>query len=217
MSYTLSRPSQMQRSGLLMLVVGLHVIIFLMILAAKTVIPQVMEIPLVVDLLQTPEPEKEPEAKPLPVAQPVPLKPRRAPTPKAPAPVIEATQSEAPAPAAPVATAPKVEPEPAAPVAAPPVEPVSAARFDADYLNNPAPVYPPLSRRMSEEGKVILRVSVNPQGTADSVELKTSSGSTRLDEAAVNTVKRWKFIPAKRGDSAVQSWVLVPIIFKLEQ
>ena len=69
---------------------------------------------------------------------------------------------------------------------------------------------------MGEEGKVILRVSVNPQGAADSVDIKTSSGSLRLDESAQKTVRHWKFIPAKRGDTAVQSWVLVPIIFKLE-
>jgi protein TonB len=70
---------------------------------------------------------------------------------------------------------------------------------------------------MGEEGKVILRVLVNPQGTADNVEIKTSSGSPRLDESAQKTVRTWKFIPAKRGDELVQSWVLVPIIFKLEQ
>jgi protein TonB len=70
---------------------------------------------------------------------------------------------------------------------------------------------------MGEEGKVILRVLVSPQGAAESVELKTSSGSARLDEAALNTVRHWRFIPAKRGDSPIQSWVLVPITFKLEQ
>ncbi|KAB2921060.1 MAG: energy transducer TonB, partial [Dechloromonas sp.] len=118
-----------------------------------------------------------------------------------------------PAPAAPVAQpveAPPAPPAPAAPA-------VSQARFDADYLRNPPPPYPPLSRRMGEEGKVILRVSVNPQGTADAVEVRTSSGSTRLDESALKTVRNWRFIPAKRGEVAVQSWVLVPIIFKLEQ
>ena len=56
-----------------------------------------------------------------------------------------------------------------------------------------------------------------PQGTAESVEVRTSSGSQRLDDAAQKTVRNWKFIPAKRGDTAVQSFVLVPIIFKLEQ
>ena len=70
---------------------------------------------------------------------------------------------------------------------------------------------------MGEEGKVILRVQVTPQGSASEVEIRTSSGSPRLDEAAQKTVRNWKFIPAKQGDTAVQSWVLVPIIFKLEQ
>lgn len=93
----------------------------------------------------------------------------------------------------------------------------SQARFDADYLRNPAPPYPAISRRMREEGKVTLRVLVTPQGTAESVEVKTSSGSARLDEAALRTVRQWRFIPARRGDTAVQSWVLVPVIFKLEQ
>lgn len=212
MSYALSRPSSFQRSGLLGVVIGLHVGVFLIILAAKTVVPQIMEMPLVVDLLQPPEAEKPPVAKPLPMVKPQPVKQQRTPTPKAPTPVIEATNSNVPAPSAPVVAPaePKAAPAPAA-------EPVSQARFDADYLKNPAPAYPPLSRRMGEEGKVILRVLVNPQGTADSVDIKTSSGSTRLDEAAQKTVRNWKFIPAKRGDTAVQSWVLVPIIFKLEQ
>jgi protein TonB len=210
MSYTLSRPSTSQRSGLLTFVIGLHVGVFLLILAAKTVAPQIMAMPLVVDLLQ----EQVPEAKPLPVVKPQPVRQKPTPAPKTVTPVIEATQSTAPAPAAPVASPPEVKP---APPAQPPAEPVSQARFDADYLKNPAPTYPPLSRRMGEEGKVILRVSVNPQGAADSVEIRTTSGSPRLDEAAVNTVKRWKFIPAKRGETAIQSWVLVPIIFKLEQ
>ena len=213
MSYTLSRPSPFQRSGLLTAVIGLHVGVFLLILAAKTVVPQIMEIPLVVDLLETQEIRKEPVAKPLPMTKPVAVKTQQTPAPKAAAPVVEATQSTVPAPAAVVAAPIETKPAPVAP----PAEPVSQARFDADYLKNPAPAYPPLSRRMGEEGKVVLRVSVNAQGSADSVEIRTSSGSQRLDESAQKTVRNWKFIPAKRGDSAVQSWVLVPIIFKLEQ
>jgi protein TonB len=210
MSYALSRPSSAQRSGLLGVVIGLHVAIFLAIMAAKTIAPQIVEMPLIVDLLQAPLEIKQPVAKPLPMVKPQPV---RQPVPKIPTPVIEATRSEQPAPAAPVASPPDIKPAPPAPPAA---EPVSQARFDADYLKNPAPPYPPLSRRMGEEGRVILRVSVNPQGSADSVEIKTSSGSQRLDESAQKTVRNWKFIPAKRGETAVQSWVLVPIIFKLE-
>ena len=212
MSYALSSPSASRRSGLLMVVIGLHAAVIAIVIAAKTVVPQIMEMPLIVDLVQPAE-IKPPEAKPLPVTKPQPVfqKPQPRPTPT---PVVEATQSQVATANAPVASPPDVKPAPPAP---PAEAPVVQARFDADYLKNPAPPYPPLSRRMGEEGKVILRVSVNPQGGADQVEIRSSSGSQRLDESAVNAVKHWKFIPAKRGDSAVQSWVLVPIVFKLEQ
>lgn len=213
MSYALSRPPTARRGGLLGIVVGAHIGVILIVMASKTVVPQIMEMPLVVDLIQ-PAQEKPPEAKPLPVVKPQPVRQQTAPQRPQPVPVIEATQSNAPAPTAPVATPPEIKPAPPAP---PAPEPVVQARFDADYLKNPAPPYPPLSRRMGEEGKVILRVSVSAQGTADNVEIKTSSGSQRLDDSAQKTVRNWKFIPAKRGDTAVQSWVLVPIIFKLEQ
>ncbi len=213
MSYALSRPSHFQRSSLLAVVIALHAGVFLLILAAKTVAPQIMEMPLIVDLLQPPEIRKEPEAKPLPVVRPQPVRQKPVPVPKAPVPVIETTTSTAPAPA----TAIAAPPENKAANAAPAEESFSQARFDANYLRNPAPPYPSLSKRTGEEGKVVLRVSVNPQGTADSVDIKTSSGSPRLDESAQKTVRNWKFVPAKRGDTPVQSWVLVPIIFKLEQ
>lgn len=208
MSYALPRPSSTRRSSLLSIVIGLHVGIFLLIMATKTVAPQIMEMPMIVSLIHE---EQPPAAKPLPVAKPQPV---HKPAPKTPAPKLETTISEAPAPSAPVAPPP--EPAPPAPLT-PAAPTVSQARFDADYLRNPPPPYPPLSRRMGEEGKVVLRVAVNPQGTADSVEIRSSSGSDRLDQAAQKTVRNWKFIPAKRGDIAVQSWVLVPIIFKLEQ
>ena len=213
MSYALSRPSQIQRSSLLAIVIALHAGIFLLILAARTVAPKIMEMPLIVDLLQPPETRKEPEAKPLPVVRPQPVRQKPVPVPKAPVPVIETTASTAPAPATVIAAPPENKVANAAPTE----ESFSQARFDANYLRNPAPPYPALSKRMGEEGKVVLRVSVSPQGTADSVDIKTSSGSPRLDESAQKTVRNWKFVPAKRGDTPVQSWVLVPIIFKLEQ
>lgn len=105
----------------------------------------------------------------------------------------------------------------AAPVAAPaaPV-PVVPARFDADYLQNPAPVYPPMAKRMGEQGKVLLRAHVLPSGMPDAVEVKQSSGSPRLDQAAVEAVRRWRFVPARQGEEAVASWVLIPIVFNLE-
>lgn len=103
----------------------------------------------------------------------------------------------------------------AAPTPAPVVETLLEARFDADYLANPKPPYPSASRRLSEAGTVYLRVQVSAEGRAHKVELKASSGFSRLDQSAVDTVAQWRFVPAKRGNTAVSSWVIVPIIFSL--
>lgn len=91
---------------------------------------------------------------------------------------------------------------------------LTAARFDADYLHNPAPAYPSQSRRLKEEGTVLLLVRVSAEGTPLSVEIRTSSGFERLDEAGVQAVRQWRFVPAKRGNESVAAAVLVPIQFK---
>ena len=88
--------------------------------------------------------------------------------------------------------------------------------FNAAYLNNPAPNYPPISRRLGEQGLVLLRVQVTADGGAGSVELQTGSGSSRLDQAALAAVKEWRFIPAKRGEQAVSASVVVPVRFSIE-
>jgi protein TonB len=63
---------------------------------------------------------------------------------------------------------------------------------------------------------VLLQVQVTADGAADSVELQTGSGSTRLDQAALEAVKNWRFIPAKRGEQPVSASVVVPVRFSLE-
>ncbi len=93
---------------------------------------------------------------------------------------------------------------------------VTAARFDADYLKNPPPTYPAMSRKLQEEGKVLLQVKVTAAGTAEQVQIKRSSGYPRLDEAALNTVLRWRFVPARQGSEVIASNVVVPIVFRLD-
>jgi protein TonB len=93
---------------------------------------------------------------------------------------------------------------------------VVAARFDADYLHNPKPLYPAISRRNGEEGKVLLKVRVSAQGEALNVAVSRSSGHERLDVAAVDAVMRWRFVPARRGEEAIESSVIVPVTFALE-
>ncbi len=111
--------------------------------------------------------------------------------------------------------APQLEPVASPAIVAPAPAPVNAARFDADYLQNPKPVYPPMSRRMNEEGKVVLRVRVSSQGLPLAVEIKQSSGFARLDDAAKAAIERWRFVPARQGTEAVEASVLVPLNFTL--
>lgn len=87
--------------------------------------------------------------------------------------------------------------------------------FDADFLHNPAPSYPIFARRRQQQGTVLLRVKVSIEGKPEVIELDKSSGFKLLDEAAQNTVKTWRFVPAKRGSNAVSAWVIVPIKFEL--
>ena len=166
--------------------------------------------PLMVQLISPPRPEAKPPAEP---PKPRPLaKPR----PPEPLPIVTAPV-ETPAPSPILAPPPPPPPpEPAPVVVAPPVI-VTAPIFAADYLDNPSPTYPSLSRRNGEQGRVVLRVLVNPGGRADDVQVRTSSGHPRLDEAARDTVRGWRFVPARRGDEPVAAWVLIPISFGLEK
>ena len=95
--------------------------------------------------------------------------------------------------------------------------PRSQPRFDADYLDNPRPAYPPFSLRLKEEGRVLLKVLVNRSGHANSVSIAQSSGYARLDNSALETVRHWRFVPAKVGEEPQDSWVIVPINFSLRE
>ena len=136
--------------------------------------------------------------------------------PTAPAPVAATAAAES-TPSANTATA-----SPAPPSAqAPSVRTASPAAVvlpssDADYLNNPAPVYPRMSRRMGEQGKVLVRVLISADGRAEHAEIRTSSGYARLDEAALDTVKRWRYVPGKRAGTAEAMWFNVPVRFVLD-
>jgi len=188
---------------------ALHALVLLAIMTyepARTAL--IAAAPIMVDWISTPrqEPVRHEPPKPKPVVKPLP---------KPVEPPLIAAQPEARSESpivVPVAPPPPPEPVAAAPA---PVS-ITPPIFNANYLDNPSPQYPPLSRRVGEQGRVILRVLVNPAGRADEVEVRTSSGYSRLDDSARETVKRWKFVPAKRGSEPVAGWVLIPISFKLE-
>jgi protein TonB len=149
---------------------------------------------------QTPAP---PKAQPQAIADPTP-------SPNAPAGSLAPNAHSAPAPAA-------AGPEaPATPAAQPAPASVQLPSSNADYLQNPKPAYPPLSRRLGEQGKVIVRVLIGADGQPQKAELKQSSSFERLDQAALATVMKWRYVPGKRGGVAEDMWFNVPINFVLE-
>ncbi|MGD9895820.1 MAG: energy transducer TonB [Candidatus Methylacidiphilaceae bacterium] len=85
-----------------------------------------------------------------------------------------------------------------------------------DYLRNPPPPYPEECRCRGEQGTVVLKVLVSPRGAAESVAVSRSSGFGPLDRAALDAVRRWRFRAATMGGVPVQSYVVVPIRFLLE-
>lgn len=95
--------------------------------------------------------------------------------------------------------------------------PITPPRFDAGYLNNPAPVYPNMSRRLREVGVVQLRVHVSTAGEPMEIQLFKTSGFERLDASALAAVQKWKFAPAKQNGNSVEAWVIVPIEFSLDK
>jgi protein TonB len=193
--------------------IGMHALIGAALLAYEPARSALLSVaPIMVSLITSPRPEATPPEtlpRPKPVAKPRPKAPE-------PQPLI-AAPVEAPSPS-PVVVAPQSPPPPTepAPAAALPPLTITAPIFAADYLDNPPPPYPALSRRIREQGRVVLRVLVSPGGSAQDVEVRSSSGHARLDESARDTVRRWRFVPAKRGDEPVPAWVLIPISFSLE-
>jgi protein TonB len=127
----------------------------------------------------------------------------------------------APEASAPIATSSTVAPQPAAsrakptPDNAPPR--IELPSSDADYLQNPKPVYPSLSKRLNEQGTVVIRVLIGLDGSAQRAEIATSSGYDRLDQAALATAQKWRYVPGKRNGVPEAMWFNVPIKFILER
>lgn len=206
-------PDQFERRVVLAGIVLLHAGVVAVLILSGVIAPEKLTRVLQATLILPSPPQPEP-----PRPRPPPPQPKPVPLPHAqslPSPLLAAAVA-APSPisVSPATTAPLAVSAPPAPAASP--LPITPPQFGADYLDNPKPAYPPISRRMREEGKVLMRVFVEADGRPGRVEIQSSSGSPRLDQAASSAVSRWKFIPARQGSDAVAAWVLVPIVFKLE-
>ncbi|NBV74413.1 MAG: energy transducer TonB [Methylococcaceae bacterium] len=173
--------------------------------------PMPMEVSLI--NIAAPKPVQPTPPEPKPVIKPV-LKPVQQAVIKKPAQIVQNSPDFAPPSDAPPPSPPPSAAAPSSSESAPAPTFVEA-NFKANYLSNPKPEYPAIAKSRGWQGKVMLRVQVSAEGTALNVAVESSSGHEMLDESAVEAVNKWKFIPAKRGDTAVISTVIVPIIFTL--
>jgi periplasmic protein TonB len=200
---------------------------------APQLVTEAKALPMIDIALEAPSAGAPEEAKPLP-PKPIPEKPKAKPIKKPkPKPLKEKTKSEIKKP---VITEEHSEPKQQANTA--PVKDtaqnnpvvgtkansdskhsesgkITQARAFAAYLNNPKPHYPGIARSRQWEGLVLLRVYVTPDGRCGNLNVARSSGHDVLDESAVEAVRNWRFVPGKRGDTPIASWVTVPIEFNL--
>lgn len=205
-----------------MLLLLLHVGAIAALVQADTAItePKIdMEPPKLQGMLIAPEPKVAP---PPPKAEPEPVKPQ--PTPKQPPLKQTAPKQKTPPPVAKAAAA-----APAPALTKPVTKPASASNTktaetstqlpsaDAAGLNNRAPVYPMLSRKRKEQGTVWLLLLVSKDGLVTELKLKKTSGFDRLDQAALQAVKKWKFQPARKQGQPIDYWYELPLKFSLQQ
>ena len=194
--------SVLSRSGPAIAVVGLHLVLIYGLVASTGII----KVPTLVEPLQTvfidePVTESEPEVEPVEpeIDEAIPLD----------EPVPELQFEEVPAPPSDILMPPSDSA-----IAATPSE-TGATAQQLKTTTRVEPVYPATSRRLGEEGTVRLRVLVDERGRPKDVDVLNSSGFERLDRAAIDAVKRWRFEAATDGTRAISTWTQVAITFKL--
>lgn len=169
---------------------------------------------LFVNFIAPPAPEKKAEPKPPPPK----LKPQPKPVEKPqPRQIVAATPAIAPTDyvAPPPPPAPVIEAPPAPPPK--PVEPLAlGGELAVACPERTPPRYPPLSRRLGEEGTAVLRVELDEQGQIGAARVSTSSGFARLDAAALAAVRAWRCNPATRNGQPVRAVALQPFKFILQ-
>jgi periplasmic protein TonB len=233
LSTALHRPFMNRQITVVVSVIALHVGVLwalqsgLLQRVAEAVVPA----EILVEIMAPPAPPAPPT--PQAVAQPQPKVQPKTPKPAQPAPTpavqpTPATLAITPSATTPESSATTPTATAAAPAStnsgntpnappAPPAPPkVTQPSTDADYLNNARPQYPPMSKRLNEQGKVVVRALIGTDGTASQASIKSSSGFDRLDQAALATVLKWRYVPGKRGGVPEAMWFDVPVNWVLQ-
>ena len=94
---------------------------------------------------------------------------------------------------------------------------LSKASYKIGSIKNPHPPYPIVARKKGLQGKLVLKVSINNDGSVKNVVVGKSSGHKILDKVSKETVEKWVFIPAKKMGKPVEANIKVPIRFVLTE
>ncbi len=192
-----------RRAGLFVLVAALHVLIIYGLMVATGVVKQPAFVTPIeaVFIPEATQPEPEPEVKIKPeIEQPVAV--------DQPPPEVQFEEAVTP---------PSEVPIPASANAISGSQQQGAPAKDLKTANRVDPTYPPASRRAGEQGTVRLKVLVDTNGRASNVEVTQSSGHPRLDQAAQEAVRKWRFEAATDGSKKIQAYTQVAVTFKLTE
>ena len=91
----------------------------------------------------------------------------------------------------------------------------SRAKYKIGTIENPHPEYPIIARKKGWQGRLLLAVHIDKNGNVLNVHVKETSGFEVLDKVSVKTIRDWKFLPARYGDSNVEDNINIPVSFKL--
>ena len=202
MQTTLQQPGAAAVRGRLgrgAIVLGAHVALIYAVAASLGIVRSPVSVEPMQAVLIT---ESEPEQKPVEPVKPELETPQVAEVAMPDLPLVEIPVAETPIEAPPVENAISVAP------------PAPSANLAVTH--SPQPAYPPASRRMGEEGVVALAVLVDERGRPLEVRVEQSSGHPRLDQAAAEGLRKWRFQAALREGAATRAWTTVRVRFRLD-
>jgi len=222
--YLGSKQSLISLPGFLFVLLA-HGILFYVLWNQRLIPPPDQMVTLFAEIISQPAPKKAPEV----IQEPTPakLKPVKKPETK---PKVKRLATKAPElPKQPPIELPEPEPEPVIEQEVTP-EPVTeippkqmetgpvtlSSELSVSCPKLTAPTYPAISRRMGEEGKLVLRVELDENGHVDEARVIDSSGIPRLDNAALEAVKNWQCRPSMRNGQPVRAVALQPFNFVLQ-
>ncbi|MFT4069306.1 energy transducer TonB [Paraburkholderia sp.] len=188
------------------------------VMTAELLPPAPLAAPVALQSVAPPPPQPTPPVHTKPKVQPKPTpKPKPTPTPLPQAAAPSPTPVAAPDPTPPAPAAPVTPPAAAAPAIGKETMEIAAPK-NVTHLdcNIAKPDYPALSRRRGETGTAYVKFVVGLSGRLENIELKKSSGSSRLDDAALAAVHASTCKPYLENGQPVRAAYTQPYNFNLD-